>query len=482
MSNAIARLAKGSFIYGLGSMLQRFAGLLLLPFFTRALGPEEYGVFALLSLFGIAMNGLLTLGIGNSLGLLFFKEQDGQQRISVVWTASLVTLVNCVFWWTLIHLFAEKLSLAIFRTDHYTGLLSLAFLGNTLTAAYDPLLAYFRMTEKAAQYVLITVSTTITTLAISIWLVLYLQLGLFGLVLAIVAGQGFGLLTTFSILCRQAPILVDHRFAAPLIRIGFPSIFGLFAFLLIDYADRQLIERLLGLTELGVYSVGYTFGMVMTVLMGAFATAWSPFFSSYRHSPEEASGIFSRVMTYYCAGFAGLVLIFFTVSKPIVLLMTPEPFHQGWTIIGPVAAAYALKGCYLIALPGIYFAEKLHLQSILEWLAALVNIGLNFLLIPMFGILGAALATLFCYGSLVIFAQIVSNRYLQVKYDKWRILVIALTASTFSGASHLSYTSFPQVLVPGLISAFLCIIYLVITYKLVLTARDRRRVLEFIFP
>ena len=92
IKNAINRLAKGSLIYGIGSMLQRFMGILLLPFFTRVLTPEDYGAISLVSLVGVAMSGLLTLGTGNSLGLLYFREKDISKRPTIIWT-NLVLMV-----------------------------------------------------------------------------------------------------------------------------------------------------------------------------------------------------------------------------------------------------------------------------------------------------------------------------------------------------------------------------------------------------
>jgi O-antigen/teichoic acid export membrane protein len=64
----MGRLLKGSAVYGLGTILQRFMGLLLLPFFTKVISPEDYGIVALISLISIALGGLLTLGTENSRG------------------------------------------------------------------------------------------------------------------------------------------------------------------------------------------------------------------------------------------------------------------------------------------------------------------------------------------------------------------------------------------------------------------------------
>ena len=84
------RLARGSLIYGIGSVFQRFLGLLLLPFFTRVLSPQEYGVMALLGLVTVAVVGLFNLGTGSSMGVLYFEREDIGDRHKVIWSTALL--------------------------------------------------------------------------------------------------------------------------------------------------------------------------------------------------------------------------------------------------------------------------------------------------------------------------------------------------------------------------------------------------------
>jgi O-antigen/teichoic acid export membrane protein len=434
LKNPIARLLKGSAVYGVGVILQRFMGLLLLPLFTRAISPEDYGVVALISLISIALGGLLTLGTGNSMGVLYFREQDPLKRPTIIWSNIILMVVNCVFWYVVLFLFAPTLSALIFGSDRFADLIQIAVLGSVFSSISDPLLAYLRMEEKAKFYVVITLIGTLFTIGISIWLVLFENMGARGLILSATLVHGITLLISFILIGRKLPFGFKMKLFWPLARIGFPSIFGLFAFFIIDYADRQMVEKILGLSSLGVYSVGYSLGMVILVAVGAFSTAWPPFFMSYLNKPKEARNVFSRVLTYYLLGFGILVVLFFAVARPLVVVMTAPPFHEAFIVIGLVAASYMLKGCYLIVLPGIYFAEKLYKQSLIEWAAAFVNIGLNIWLIPLLGILGAALATFISYLTLPVLAWAAARKHLQIDYDWARIglsLFFTVSASSF---------------------------------------------------
>ncbi|MEI6837758.1 MAG: oligosaccharide flippase family protein [Alcaligenaceae bacterium] len=474
LKTALARLAKGSLIYGIGGMLQRFMGLLLLPFFTRVLTPEDYGVVALIALIGVALSGLFTLGTGSSMGVIYFGEQDTARRPSIIWSTTLLLIANSFFWYGLVLLAAPTLSELMFQTDRYASLIRLSVLGLVFSTIADPWLAYLRMEEKVKQYVVITLISSLATIGLSIWFVVVERIGVAGLILATTLANGIMLLVNWLVVARKLKLKIDIDLIGPLVHIGFPSIFGLFAFLLIDYADRQMIERMVGLDALGKYSVGYSFGLVMSVAMGAFATAWPPFFTSYINKHDEARHVFARVLTYYLLGFGGLVVLFFFFSKPVVVLMTAPVFHEAYKVVGLIAAAYMLKGCYLIMLPGIYFSRKLHMQSAIEWVAAITNIGLNIWLIPDFGIVGAAIATFISYLLLPILAWSVARVYLRVDYEWSRIIKILLSVGIASGLIYWSTSSLnDDLFITAVASSLILIGFFLFATRIILSASER---------
>lgn len=476
LKTAITRLAKGSIVYGIGGMLQRFMGLLLLPFFTQVLTPADYGVVALISLVGVAMSGLFTLGTGNSMGVIYYRELDLARRPTIIWANTLLMAANGLFWYAVLFLAATTLSELMFQTDRYADLIRLALLGSVLSTIADPWLAYLRMEEKAKRYVVLTLISSLLSIGLSIWFVLVQRIGVTGVLMAGTLTQGIMLLVNWMVIGRKLHFKIDISLFCPLVRIGFPGIFGLFAFLLIDYADRQMIERMVSLDALGVYSVGYSFGMVMSIAMGAFATAWPPFFMSYLNKRDEARTIFSRVLTYYLIGFGGLIVLFFFVAKPVVLLMTAPAFHEAYLVVGLVAAAYMLKGSYLIVLPGIYFAEKLHKQSAVEWVAAIVNIGLNLWLIPIYGIVGAAIATCISYLTLPVLAWAVARHLLVVDYEWNRIAWASVSVLIASGLLYwLSVNLDAGLLLTVVVNTVVLFGFFGVAYRLLLTASEREQ-------
>lgn len=474
IQSALSRLFKGSMVYGIGAILQRFIGLFLLPFYTQALQPADYGIMALISLVGVAMNGLLSLGTGNSMTILYFKEENLSKRPAVVWTNFILLLVNGIFWYALIFLLAPQLSQLIFQKTDYAHLIRIAFIGNVLGNLSESWLSYLRMEEKAKTYVIITLSVALATIGLSIGMVLGLGWGLNGLIWAVMLGQLLTLLTLLAFTARKVQFSIDLQRIWPLVRIGFPSIFGVFAFLLIDFAGRQMLERMLDLSALGIYTVGNSFGVVITIAVGAFSSAWPPFFMSYINKREEAKQVFGQVLTYYILAFGALTVLFFVFAKPTVMLMTAPAFADAWTVVGLIAAANVLKGCYLIMLPGLSFAEKLSKQSLIEWIAAIVNLAANFWLIPIYGIVGAALALCISYLCLPLLTWLLARKYLEVSYQWGRVFLAfglsALTSLLLYQLSKWLPESFWMIV---LTNVALMLVFFVMGYGLLLDKRER---------
>lgn len=422
----LKRLLRGSFVYGLGDVLQKFLSFLLLPLFTRFLRPEDYGIAALTALLSAAFTGLFSLGTGSSLGIIYFREENKNKRPAKIWTAFVLLLVWGTCLYALFFAVAPHLSTLIFQTNKHAYLLRIAMFGLLCSTIASPMLAYYRMEEKAGTYVVITLLSSLVSIGASIYLIVTLHLGVMGMLVAGVISNVCVLLGVLFIFSRNISFSIEPSQVKQLVKIGFPSIWGVFAFMIIDYADRQMIQRMLGLDALGIYSVGYSFGMMMLVCVNAFSLAWPPFFISFISRITEAEIVFGKVLKYYLMGFGLLVLGFFGLARPIIILMAATPYQDAYMVVGMVAAAYMLKGAYLIFLPGFYYSAKLVLQTTMEWIAALTNIALNVFLISWFGITGAAASTLGCYMVLTILTAVISRRYIKVKYE-WSKVFLCIT-------------------------------------------------------
>jgi O-antigen/teichoic acid export membrane protein len=295
------------------------------------------------------------------------------------------------------------------------------------------------MNNKAILYVTLTVTSFLVTSALSIWMVLFQKTGVVGILKAQLCGNAMLLIMSMLIVIKQGNISVNWRLVRPLISIGFPTAVGAFATLFLTFSDRWVIQYLLGVDQLGVYSVGVSFGMMISVLVGAFDTAWPPFFLSYLTRQEEAGPIFLRVFSYFIIGFGVISLAVFTFAKPAVQLLTAASFHDGWIIVGIVSLSQVTYGAVSILGTGIYFSQRLGYVSLIKWAAVALNIGLLIVLVPRLGIVGGAVSMLIGYLSMAGASYYVSRRTLKINYEWNRLgpftlsLLCACAITWFSG-------------------------------------------------
>ena len=432
MIKDLSKLSKNTLIYGLGNVFQKFLSLLLLPFFSRILSPEDYGILSLLSLLTSLLLTVSTLGTQNSLNILYFKNMNEKDYDNSLISSNfyLLTILNFLIL-IIIVIFSKKISNIIFQSTIYNSYIILSFIGFMIGIIADPFNSYLRMENKIIKYVIVTLISSTITLATNIIFVVNLRLGITGLLLATIVSNFIRLLLLIFLTQKYLNFKINIKYIKPLITIGFPSIFGLFAFLLIDYADRQMIQRIIGIEKLGIYSIGYNFGMIMIIFVNSFSTAWTPFFMSYIDKLSEANALFRKILNYYiiCAGF--IVLLFFAFARLIVVIMVAPEYIAAYKVVGLVSLSYMLKGCYLILLPSIYFTGRLIYQSLSEWIAAIINIFLNIVLIKYIGIEGAALSTLISYLCLSICINYYGKKNTKINYDiKGNTKIISLYSFT----------------------------------------------------
>lgn len=423
MNDHIKKLASGSVIYGVGGVISRFVSILLLPFFTTYLTPTDYGIMAMLAILSVFLVGFSSLGTGNSIGICYYEVDTEGQKNSVVLSTIIGVSLSSSALLIIVFFLSKEISTLLFEVVEYSTHVELIFIQMAATTVATPVLAQLRMDDRPKAYILYNLSLTACIALASVTTVIIYDKGLIGL---LYAGAIVNSLFTSGLVLNFI-IQTSPNFKWVLIRkvivLGLPSAFGIGAFFFIDYSGRALVEHYSGLNELGIFSLGLSFGMFMTLLSdSAFGVAWPAFFISFINKRDQASSLFGKVLLYYVTLYSFLCLAFFLFAKPVTKLLVAPAFYGAASVVGGVALCSVLKGIYLVLLPGLYFEKKLKWQTILEWFAAFVCIAFGLLLIPLAGKEGAVIAGIIAYISLCVATYYVSRRLLYVQYPFKRIV------------------------------------------------------------
>lgn len=227
-----------------------------------------------------------------------------------------------------------------------------------------------------------------------------------------------------------------------MISFGIPYIPSNLATWIMTFADRYFLQFLSTSTALGLYSMGYKFGAVISILVVTPLTrAWGPFFWSIAKEKNNKE-IYSVVLTYFILIGTSIALGLSVLSEEVLIIMATPPFYSAYKIVPLIALSYILYGCFTILAVGIALKKKTKYMPLIVGTGAIVNLGLNYLLIPSYGMMGAAVATVISYLLLPIGSYFVSRRFYPIEYEWGRVGKIFIAAVlVYAGSLFISTNS-----------------------------------------
>jgi len=440
MRAEILYLGRSSLVYGTGQVLLRVISLLLLPVFTAYLTPADYGVVSVLTLATFFLAPVFALGVPSAIGLFYYDDAEPVARSRIITSAvAVLALSGCVLVVAGAATAPWLVSLLFPGATGATDLplfLVLSIATSATTNVTQPLLLQLQLERRAKTFVALTAASSLITIGLSVTLVVGLRAGVLGLLVASFAGQVIALGLALLLASRGTPLSFDPSVARRLLRIGIPLTPSFLFIFVILQANRYLIQLDLGLDDLGIYTIGFNLGYVISLVVSGFTSAWFPFFLAYSDRQDEARALFGRITTYYVLGIGALALLFFIAARPLVLILTRSAFHDAYLIVGVSAATQFLLGLHSILLAGVYFAKDVRSVPVIQGVSAIVGLTLNVVLIRWIGIAGAGIALV--AGCLVMVALQhglnIWRGYLRVEYEWSRLVAFGFCFAVFAVA------------------------------------------------
>jgi len=429
------RLANQIIFYGLGDAISRLVAVLILPIFTRYLTPADYGVASLLTVTNSLIVSLSDFGLVSSIIRLYRHETPAKQR-EMIATAQLTMVASTLLIAILAIPFAGAISQFFFKTDAYRYIVMLNFFTIPLTKVLTAPLVRFRIEEKAKLFAGINALQTILMIGLNFFLVVSLHRGVNGLF------EGPFLSALFFAIFIGGYSLKTNgwHYSWPLFKkmavFGAPLILNSVSMWIINWADRFLLSRFVSLSEVGLYTLGYSIGMAISLPVSAFIAAWPPFYMAVSED-NQAKKIYSSIFTYYSLIIGFCVLIVAVFGRDYFYFFTANNFHAAAAIVPLIALAYGLRGHFSITAAAAYLTKKTYLVTLTELIAMAINIGLILALVPFYGRLGAAWATLISFLVLPVSMWLLTKRDYPISYEWKRLFQIV-----FIGIIIFSVTQF----------------------------------------
>jgi O-antigen/teichoic acid export membrane protein len=437
LGTQLRRLGKHSAIYGLGGLVSRILAVLLLPLYTRYLSPSDYGKVETLIALTTVLGILLRMGITSAFFRFYFDSADEGHRLLVLRTSFWFTMGMATLGLVLGVAFSSWISEWLFGSTGSADLVAASFVGLWAGMNWDQMTSLFRVEERSVAFVTATVANILVTVGATLLLVVALEKGPLGVII----GNFIGTLAVYFVLLGyrrdQLGLQFDRRLLREMNRFGIPLVPTAVFLWVTNFSDRFFLVKLTDPAQVGLYSVGVRIASAMVLLLTAFRTAW-PAFAYSIDDEGEAQRTYAFVLTY-------LVLVTTWVATGLALLspwlvewLAAPAFSKASRVVGPLAFAAVAFGGYIVVASGVGRARRTQFNWVVTGAAAAVNASLNLILIPPYGMMGAAVATVAAYVTMFAGMSWWAQRLYPVPYQWRRVVTAALAGIGLTVAGKLA--------------------------------------------
>jgi O-antigen/teichoic acid export membrane protein len=441
----LRRLGSQAAVYGAADVFTSVVSFALLPLFTRLLTPADYGALGILQLVSSVTKVLFRLGLDGAFLRLHFDRHDEDARRRLAGTALLFSAAVGALLLALLALVAPFVNSLLFHNARPPVLWLLLVAADTYVGVFSFVpQALLRAEERASAFALYSVGRHALNIGLKLWLLLQ-GFGVTGVLLSDLAATTAFSLALLPLLRGRARPAFDRAQLRELLSFGLPRVPHGLLLQAQNLIDRPMLEAAGALSQVGLYHVGYTLGGTVKFALSAFEPAWQPFVFAQVRRPE-AAGLLARVVSVVATAFVAMGLAVALLARELVQVMTAPAYHAAAAVVPVVALAYVLHGAFLLTSIGIAVAKQARWYPLITLASATTNVVCNLLLIPRFGLMGAAWATVAAYAVMAAAGFVVARRLYPLPLEHGRLARVIAAAALIYAASLTA----PAALVPAL--------------------------------
>jgi len=428
MFDKLKELSKDTAIYGLSTMAGRFLNFLLVPFYTQVFTTSDYGIVTNLYIFIAIFNVIFIYGM-DAAYLKFAavpSEKDDKDNFSTPYFS--VLFAGLIF--VSIILALKKIVFISFdlpfdRLNLIYLVVPILFIDALNVIPFIKL----RIQRQAKKFATFKLLNILINVGLNLYLILKLRWGIEAVFISNIAASGITFLILFPTVLKYIRVKIRVDLLKRFLKFGIPYLPAGLASMFIQGIDRPILGHLTDLGTVGIYSASYKLGIFMMLFVSMFQYAWQPFFLQNAEE-KNAKELFSKILTYFTIAASFILIIVSLFISDIVKInilghsIINENFWGGLDIVPVILFGYLFNGLYVIFTAGIFIKGKSIYVPFITAIGAIVNIAVNFALIPSLGMMGAALATLAAYFAMSLSLYIVTQKIYKIEYEYKKMLKI----------------------------------------------------------
>ena len=397
--------------YAIGNFARRVVGFAMLPIYTRFLTPADYGVVGLLA-FALALFApIFGARLGWAIPKFYFDAPDSRGRRTVIWSALGVTGAASAVSVALVILLRGVGAEILFGDRKYAvalGVFAITLLSQPIEQTG---MTYLRLREQSGLFLVFSMVKLLLQLGLNLLLVVYWKQGVLGVALsAVISSALLGVGSTIYVSVHEAPAF-DWQVTRKMIQFCWPLWLSGLAGLYIGSSGAMFLRVFATLGDVGRLELAIRFASVVGVLVWSpFAQHWEPM--SYQYHKEEGGRrkfqvAFITISALMFAGGMGISIF----SAPVIRLMATKPFYAAAAVVPIITLGFVLNSLRQFFNFSFFVTENTKIHSLCQYGTAGVITVASLLLVPRFGLMGAALAQSAAFAINFIFVRILSRRY-----------------------------------------------------------------------
>jgi O-antigen/teichoic acid export membrane protein len=442
MFSQIKRLGADTAVYGISTIVGRFLTFLLVPFYTNVLSTGQYGIVATVYSYIAFLNVVYSYGMEASYFRFASSLEIGDKKDNFS-TPFFSLAVTAVLFSGLLYGFASSVAplfqvdVSYYRIIRYAA--AILFFDTLMIVPF----ASLRLERKAKFFAALKIVNIASNVVFNIVTLVYLHWGVEGIFFSGAASSALTFALLLPHVYRHTRFAFSTQLYKELLRFGLPYIPVGISGIILQVIDRPILKAMSTDSAVGIYQANYRLGIFMNLVSSMFEYAWRPFFLSHAKD-DNAKQLFARVMTYYvlASTLMFLVLSFFIGDIVTIKIFNHhiirDTYWSGLGIVPIVLLAYVFGGISINLNAGIQIEKKTMYLLPTSVIAAVSNIAANILLIPKYGIYGAAYATLIAYVLSAAALFVVAQKFYPIGYEYFRLVKVAcVTAVVFTVSTML---------------------------------------------
>jgi len=455
-----------SSIYALGNITTKLIGLILIPLYTdvKFFSVADYGALGILEITSQVLVAILGLSLAQSLTRWYWDSLYITRQKAIFFT-SMLTLIALSTLIILIALpFSESLSTLLFQNTNYSYIIKLVLLSTGIQVLMNHIFALAKLQEKALLYSVSNVLKLAITLGLTIYFIVVSGKKIEGIFEAQVIGSLISLLILIPYTLKNSEWKFEGVILKEMLIFGYPLIIASISGVFFSVIDRYFINYMRGLDDVGIYNLGFKLSSTLNVVViSSIQLALSPLMMKKMNDPDNKR-FYSKTMTYF-----SFVLMFCIIGltlfslEGIKLVVNNSIYQNSVWVVAILAYSTLFSMLKDQSLIGLHITKKTKITGSIIVIATVINVALNALLIPGWGIYGSAIGMLISQMAFFGMVYHKAQKEYFIPYELKKIGLILIAGFVIIGSGLLLNPITSWIRIP--VKLLLLMLYLVVLYR-----------------